>query len=868
MTHTRHPGFPAARLAVEGMEDRLAPAAGALDTTFGVGGLVTISFPSLGEASPATTAEASVVQNDGKIVLVGTTGPVSAGPNFYTGGAPSPDFGIVRLNVDGSIDTTFGNNGRVRLPFDLGAGPEREDHAYAVGLQSDGRIVVAGSAISGTGSYPAVTPLNNDRWAVARLNPDGSLDTSFGTNGKVDFAYNGASGPTVSSMAIYPDDRILLSGQNDSNPNTFALVRLLPTGQHDPTFNAGVNVGSNTILGEVTIDNPVVINPSASFRPNFDRTAVAIAPNGNIFVAGSLSSRFNDFVVAKVGDFGSLLTNFGTGGFAYAGLNPIDPVTKLPTNYNGIVGDVGIQADGKILVTGGKAYNSTNPVGNFTTVRFNTTGTLDTTFGTAGVAQVPFSNGGTNTDIAESLAIQPDGKIVLGGSVQIGGGSFQDLVDQEFTFGAARLTANGKIDSSFGSSGKQTYNINNPAGVGNIPGAHSLIFTTGGKILLAGSNSTQMAVVQLQNDVTFNPLPPPPVPKPPTKVANPTTDGSLLAISGAGPLGVAYPAITKTGQYNTGQQIDVESFAAYRFFVGSFAGTVRTVTADVDGDTVPDYVVVTGPGTTTTFAVINGANPNQFLIPPTLPFFGSESFTGGAYVSAGDLDGDARAEVVVSADQGGGPRVTVFSMTTPGSGPIIKLDFLGIDDANFRGGARTAVGDVNGDGIPDLAVAAGAGGGPRVALYNGTTLFTTQDKIVNDFFAFNPALRDGVNLAIGDINGDGYGDMVFGAGSGGAPRVLIASGQQVLLNLNNALSSPLANFFVAGNSTDRGGVRVAVKSIDGDNKADLVTGSAPGQSALVRVYRGANLTNRGEPTTFQDVLSVANFFPADGLYVG
>ena len=136
-------------------------------------------------------------------------------------------------------------------------------------------------------------------------------------------------------------------------------------------------------------------------------------------------------------------------------------------------------------------------------------------------------------------------------------------------------------------------------------------------------------------------------------------------------------------------------------------------------------------------------------------------------VSAGDLTGDGIDDLVASPDQGGGPQVVVFR----GGDFAAVASFFGINDPNFRGGARTAVGDVNNDGTPDLIVAAGHGGGPRVAVYDGATVLSgAPAELVNDFFAFpGPdavSLRNGVYAAVGDLNGDGFGDLVFGAGPG------------------------------------------------------------------------------------------------------
>jgi hypothetical protein len=319
------------------------------------------------------------------------------------------------------------------------------------------------------------------------------------------------------------------------------------------------------------------------------------------------------------------------------------------------------------------------------------------------------------------------------------------------------------------------------------------------------------------------------------------------------------------GQFNPTPAATLTPFAG-------FTGNVRTASADVNGDGIADTILVTGPGTPIKFAVISGKDNTTVLIPPTSPFAGSESFTGGGFVTAGDLDGDGRAEIAISPDQGGGPRVTIFSLV--GTTPTVKANFLGITgDPNFRGGARTALGDVNKDGTPDLAVAAGFLGGPRVALFDGKTVLTTQTKLVNDFFAFPgtdaTTLRNGSFVAIGDVSGDGFGDLIFGGGPGGAPRVFILSGALVSANnVDGAENAPVANFFVAGNSSDRGGVRVAATDADLDSKADVVVGSGEGSAAKVRVYLGKNFTTAAEPGTFQDLSVFGGGSLPGGVFVG
>ncbi len=313
------------------------------------------------------------------------------------------------------------------------------------------------------------------------------------------------------------------------------------------------------------------------------------------------------------------------------------------------------------------------------------------------------------------------------------------------------------------------------------------------------------------------PLPPAPPPVPPVPPANPGPVQPVLrplprvfGVGGAGgKVRTFNPDGTALGAPATG-----------------LGGGVRVAEADFTGDGVADLVVGSGPGSATSVRILDGATQRELF--NVAPFEGS--FTGGVFVAAGDLDGDGVPELVVTPDEGGGPRVRVFS----GRGFGVVADFFGIDDPNFRGGARAAVGDLNGDGVGDLLVSAGFGGGPRVAGYDGRTLSgPTPAHLFGDFFAFEATLRNGAYLAAGDIDGDGRADLVAGAGPGGGPRVTVFGGAQLLADT----PTRVADFF-AGDPSNRGGVPVAVKDLDGDARADVVAGSGPGGPALVFGYSG------------------------------
>jgi len=301
---------------------------------------------------------------------------------------------------------------------------------------------------------------------------------------------------------------------------------------------------------------------------------------------------------------------------------------------------------------------------------------------------------------------------------------------------------------------------------------------------------------------------------------------------------------------------------------------VRVATADVNGDGVLDQVAVAGPGGGPRVVISDGKTGDILA-----DFFAFEaSFSGGLYVAAADLNGDGKAEVVITPDEGGGPVVAVYDgakLSAGQGGEKAQLTrFLGIADSNFRGGARPALGDVNGDGTIDLLVAAGFGGGPRVALFNGKDLVARSadpGRLIGDFFAFEQTLRNGVYVTAGDRDADGAADLFFGGGPDGAPRVRAVDGRKLMASPPLQLDDPsaanlqTANFF-AGDASLRGGVSVSARDVDADGKADLITASGRGEPGKLRVYKAATLQANGNPDQELDLFSGAVL--PNGAYVG
>jgi subtilisin family serine protease/subtilisin-like proprotein convertase family protein len=287
-------------------------------------------------------------------------------------------------------------------------------------------------------------------------------------------------------------------------------------------------------------------------------------------------------------------------------------------------------------------------------------------------------------------------------------------------------------------------------------------------------------------------------------------------------------------------------------YESTFTGGVRVTTADVNGDGVVDVIVAPGPGRPAEIRAFNGIDGTELF---SFQAF-EPTFTGGAFVAAGDFNGDGKAEIVVTPDQGGGPRVRVLA----DAGQTVLADFFGIDDPNFRGGARATVGDLNHDGTPDLIVAAGYGGGPRIAGYNGAALRTGQEvKLFADFFAFEPTLRNGAYVALGDFTGDGFADLVTAGGPGGGPRVQVLDGQTLI---NTGQRTAIANFY-AGDPNGRNGARVAVKDLDGDGVSDLLTADG---GSVVHGYLSTNFLSNPAPTADRSFDAFPTF--VGGVFVG
>jgi len=265
-----------------------------------------------------------------------------------------------------------------------------------------------------------------------------------------------------------------------------------------------------------------------------------------------------------------------------------------------------------------------------------------------------------------------------------------------------------------------------------------------------------------------------------------------------------------------------------------FGGAVHVAVGDVESG--GDAEVITGPGP--------GGGPHVRVLrrdgSEVVGFFAyTPGFGGGVNVAACDFDGVGGADIVTGAGPGGGPHVRVLRAN------LTEITGFFAYTPLFTGGVNVACGDVDGDGHPEVVTGAGAGGGPHVRVIRSdlTEMF--------GFFAYTPVFTGGVNVACGDVDGDGRDEIITGAGPGGGPHVRVI----------RADGTELTGFF-AYTPFFSGGVTVAAADVDGDGRDEIITGAGRGGGPHVRVikYSGGALSE------------LAAFYAADpsmsrGLYV-
>ena len=437
---------------------------GDLDPTFGTDGKVLTDFD-----HSTDIANAVATQADGKLVVVGAT--------YQDNDFSDENFAVARYNPDGTLDKTFGVGGKVQTDF-----PGLAAVASSVVVQPDGKIVVAG------GAFLLFTFAGD--FKLARYNPDGSLDTSFGDGGIVTTTF--PEGSYAFDVALQADGKIVAAGTvfvdfnpGESSNTDFALARYNPDGTPDATFGNG---------GQVSTDFLGLEDDSFS---------VLIQPDGKIVAVGSANdpATFYDFAAVRYLSNGTIDTTFGVAG-------------KVHTDF----GDqnfyrarsAALHSDGRI-VAAGFAISQNGGVQNFAVARYTSNGILDTSFGTDGMTQIDF---GSCCQSANKVLVQANGTTIAVG--------YANTESSDSDFLLARLTPDGSLDSTFGTGGKVRTSFGDLNG-----GANGAVLQPDGKIVAVGFQATGLklfadfALARYLNGEGPPPRTPTPTPTP-TPTATPT----------------------------------------------------------------------------------------------------------------------------------------------------------------------------------------------------------------------------------------------------------------------------------------------------------------------------------------------------------
>lgn len=378
-------------------------APGDLDPTFGSGGVVLTSI------SPGVDQGRALVQQpDGRFVVAGAS---SNGTDY--------DFAVVRYNFDGSLDTGFGTGGMVVTPIGTG-----NDQAAALAVQDDGKLVAAGSSSLG--------------FTLVRYEPDGSLDSGFGSGGIVTTTpVSGSAG--ARAMVRQSDGKLVVVG---TSPPGIELVRYNIDGTLDSSFD-----GDGVVTTDVTLGGE---SPEA----------MVLQPDGRIVVGGFYTppGGYRDYFLARYNSDGSLDATFDGDGLV---------TTVVGGSFDELLA-LTLQPDGK-LIAGGRfqAIGSGNE--NFLLVRYNADGSLDTSFSGGVVTQ----DLGSTSDLIREIVVQPDGDILAIGRVISPG-----------AIAVVRYHGDGAVDSSFGTGGTVFTKIG-----GGQDYAYAAVLLADGRLVTAGEST-------------------------------------------------------------------------------------------------------------------------------------------------------------------------------------------------------------------------------------------------------------------------------------------------------------------------------------------------------------------------------------------
>ena len=618
------------------------------------------------------------------------------------------------------------------------------------------------------------------------------------------------------------------------------------------TITFGADIGNISPLGTLQINNShknALFGVCTDFRGNVSVDKMAIARSiGDVVFRGNtaIQSQFLTGADNYNLDFrGGTTVIGGQANFLNAGNVNMQGTTSLngtgTFNNSGILNIQGtLNAQGSLSIQ--RPVQLTGGLEMFLAAPSNTiSGSL--IGGTAGNPN-PFSVKSA-TSSQSTLIISKDSPAFFGNMKVLNGANLQisaALANAYATVDGGKISGNGQLLQIVGASG--SVSPGSPLGTMTISNSLNMNYSTSGKFtsaingasigrfgqarVLAGTttiNNTSLEITQASNLLVGQKI---------TLINNNVGVGLVGTFNGL-PEGASFKVGNPT----------INTTFSISYSGGDGNDVVLTVTG-VNTAPLPPSNSLNNSGVTKFFAVgadvgggpvvsVNFTNGHNIMF-----YAYSPNYRGGVRVTIGDVNGDGYDDLVTGTGVGGGPHVKVWDLRGVALGGIpVEMSSFFSFEPNFMGGTNLATGDVNADGIADIIVGAGIGGGPRVKVLAGNPNFAINPAApIMDLFAYNPAFTGGVQVAAGDRDGDGVADVITGAGIGGGPNI----------RSFNAASSMIDNFF-AFSPTITTGIFIAAGNVDNDGLADIMAGTGYGTTTRVSAFFTTGFTGSTIPFT-------------------
>ncbi|VTR94757.1 cell surface protein : Internalin, putative OS=Chondromyces apiculatus DSM 436 GN=CAP_1014 PE=4 SV=1: Autotrns_rpt: Autotrns_rpt: Autotrns_rpt: Calx-beta: VCBS: VCBS [Gemmata massiliana] len=736
------------------------------------------------------------------------TAAAFATPRTITLGSPLALDANLMIDASGAAGVTITGAGLQlggALTYIAGAG---DSDTIAVTITGSGSVTKAGAGtltLSGANTYTGTTTVSGGTLSIASGTNLGAGTVALAAGATLEVIGTTTLANTITGAGTLTKNgagTLTLSGAN-SYGNTVVAGGTLSIASDANLGTGGVTLGAGTTLeitGATTVDNAVALTGAATIRTGAD-----------VLLSGAIGGAF-------------ALTKTGTGALALSAANTHSGTFTISA---GTVFVTGTLASSAVVVSAGAVLGGTGTV----TGPVTAAGTVAA--GVAGVGVLTLSGG---------VTFQSGGTV----AVDLNGSAAGTGYDQMATGPVVLTGATLSTVLGFAPSGGTNFVIINNTSGSPITGTFNGL-PEGATITIGGVLFTISYVGGTGNDVVLT------IPLPRTVsigdvTASEGADGLTtfvftVRLSGPVVVPVTVPYTTVGGTATAGTDF-VSTTGTLTFAPGV---TELTILVSVIGDPVPEsdeqFTVVLAGAANATIArgtatgTIADDDPPRIVIgvgtsgatagivQPVNPLTGAlgESvrpyvgFAGDVRVSSGDIDGDGLIDMITGAGPGPmGGHVKVLDGRTGAD----RFSFLAFE--GFRGGVQVSTGDIDGDGHADIIVAADAGAVPHVKVFSGL-----DGSLLRSFLAYDAGFRGGVRVSAADVNGDGFDDVVTMSGVGSAPHLRVFSG---------ADGTDLVSALVAGRAT--GGLYVAAGDLDGDGRAEVVTGAGFGDPPIVNVYSG------------------------------